>query len=151
MTAKPRLLLYSLCGVFLLLLDQLLKYLTRTELDTPRYLIKPWLGLEYFGNPGIAFSLSIPNAAIVVATPLIILWLALLLVNKQRHPIFSCGLTLILAGAVSNFIDRVIFGVTIDYLRVLTGVLNLADVAIVTGAVLLILSAWRSKHSKYDS
>ena len=151
MTAKPRLLLYSLCGVFLLLLDQLLKYLTRTELDTPRYLIKPWLGLEYFGNPGIAFSLPIPNAAIVVATPLIILGLALLLVNKQRHPIFSCGLTLILAGAVSNFIDRVIFGVTIDYLRVLTGVLNLADVAIVTGAVLLILSAWRSKHSKYDS
>src|SRR3989338_6186019 len=151
MTATPRLLLFSLCGVLLLIIDQWQKYLARAYPNSAYYLIKPWLGWEYFGNPGIAFSIPIPNAVIVVATPLIILCLVILLVNKQKIPIFSCGLILILAGAVSNFIDRVVFGITIDYLRFITGVLNLADVAIVTGAVLLILSAQRSKHSKYDS
>lgn len=147
MTALPRPLLLSLCGVLLLIADQILKYLARSNPTFTHYLIKPYLGWEYFGNPGVAFSLPIPNAVLVIATPLIILGLALWLIKKQKDQIFSLGLILIIAGAVSNFIDRVIFGITIDYLRLLTGVLNLADIVIVTGAILLIVSAQKLKRS----
>lgn len=144
MNVKPRILLQSLGGVLLLTADQILKYLARSNPAFTYYLAKPYLGWEYFGNPGIAFSIPIPNTALVIATPLIILGLALWLAHKWKKRIFSFGLILILVGAVSNFIDRVIFGLTIDYLRILTGILNLADVAIVIGVALLVLSAQKS-------
>lgn len=151
MTAKPRLLLYSLGGVLLLMVDQVLKDLARTNPAFTSYLIKPYLGWEYFGNPGIAFGLPIPNAVLVIATPLIILGLLLWLAKKHTRARSALGLILIITGATSNFVDRVIFGLTIDYLRILTGVLNLADAAIVTGAVLLVLSAQGPKDIKPDS
>jgi lipoprotein signal peptidase len=53
------------------------------------------------------------------------------------------GIGLIVAGAISNFVDRVLWGATIDYLRVLTGVINLADCVIVVGVVLPLLSKER--------
>lgn len=147
MTAKPRILLYSLCGVLLLIIDQILKYLAHSNPAFTYYLAKPYLGWEYFSNHGIAFSIPIPNAVLVIVTPLVILGLALLLAHRWKKKLFSLGLILILVGAVSNFIDRVIFGLTIDYLRILTGVLNLADVEIVMGAFLLALSTHEPKRS----
>ena len=120
---------------FLLLIDQYLKYLIRLR-PAPRYLIDPWLGFEYYTNPGIAFSLPFPNLFLVIITPLILLWLVKLLTTERRAS-RTLAILLIAAGALSNFIDRLVFGVTIDYLRVLTGVINLADIMIAVGIVLL--------------
>jgi lipoprotein signal peptidase len=43
----------------------------------------------------------------------------------------------IIAGAVSNVIDRFIYGFTIDYIRIFTSILNCADILIIIGALLL--------------
>lgn len=48
--------------------------------------------------------------------------------------------TLLAAGAVSNLMDRVASGATVDYIRILTGVFNLADFYIVIGALLLFVN-----------
>jgi len=53
-------------------------------------------------------------------------------------------------GALSNLIDRVLFSITIDYLRIFTSVINIADIMIVAGVVLLVLSEI-SKKSKHQS
>ena len=139
MKKQTRLILFIFVGFFLLLSDQLLKYLARTSADFTYYIWQPWLGWEYLANPGVAFGIPVPNFIILLVTPLIIFWLAhMLATKKQISNKFFLGTLLILTGAISNFIDRVIFDFTIDYFRVITSVINIADISIVIGALLLI-------------
>ena len=125
---------------FLLFLDQFLKFLARTNPDFTSYVIPRWLGWEYLPNPGIAFSIPLPNWLILIVTPPVLLWLGILLAKNIKRPLMAIGLVFIIDGAISNYIDRALFGVTIDYLRVVTGVINIADVMIAGGAILLLLS-----------
>ncbi len=127
-------------GGFFLCLDQILKYLARVNPDFAYYIWKPWLGWELFLNKGIAFSLPFPNWLIILLTPVLLLLLFAWSREKKRGSWFQFGVCLIITGSVSNFVDRVLWGATIDYLRVLTGVINLADVGIVVGAVAVIFS-----------
>ena len=126
-------------GGFLFLVDQVLKYLARVNPDFAYYIWKPWFGWEVFLNNGIAFSLPFPNWLIILITPVLLLLLIVWARDKKRGQLFYFGVSLIVAGAVSNFVDRVLWGATIDYLRILTGVINLADVGIVIGASLLLI------------
>ena len=139
-------LITSTISGFFLFLDQILKYFARTNPDFSYYLLKPWLGWEYFTNPGIAFSLPFSNTLLIILTPLIILALFIIL-TKQKKPslYFVLGLQLIITGAISNLIDRVLFSITIDYLRILTGIINLADILIMSGVLLLILGDWKKR------
>lgn len=139
MSLKLRLGLYLASGAFLLAIDQSLKYLARTHQDFALYIVKPWLGWEYFGNPGIAFGLPVPNLALLLVTPFIVIGFFVLLFKYRTKKVISLGLALIIAGAISNYIDRVLFGITIDYIKVLTSVFNLADALVVTGALMLLL------------
>jgi len=127
-------------GGFFLCLDQILKYFARVNPDFTYYIWKPWFGWELFLNKGIAFSLPFPNWLIILITPVLLLLLFAWSREKKRGQWFQFGVCLIVAGAISNFVDRVLWGATVDYLRVLTGVINLADCMIVIGAVFLLLA-----------
>lgn len=133
-------------GGFFLLIDQLLKWAARSRPDFQYYIFGKWLGWEYMANSGIAFSLPFPNWLLVLITPPIILVLILWFIKSYRGEVVNCYLLiancLIISGAVSNFVDRVLFSATIDYLRILTGVINLADVMIVAGVGLLVVVGW---------
>lgn len=102
------------------------------------YLWQPWLGWEYFANPGIAFGIPIPNVVLIIVTPFLLLWLATHWQRQRLHSIAFLGIILIVAGALSNFIDRLLYAFTIDYLRVFTAIVNLADIMILSGMLLLI-------------
>ncbi len=139
---------FAISGLFLLL-DQLLKYIARTNPENTWYLIKPWVGWEYFENPGIAFSLPVPNLLILLITPLILFFLLRTLLNKRTLTITVIySLSLIIGGAISNFIDRVLFGITVDYLRLFTSVFNLADLMILTGTILILFATKRPSLPK---
>ena len=76
----------------------------------------------------------------IFVTPLILLGLAVLLLKTfHKQPNCAGAYVLIIGGAVSNYIDRVLFGFTIDYIRLFTGVINIGDIMIIIGAILLIL------------
>jgi len=137
---KVRLLIMILAGGFFLFLDQLFKYLIQTHSDFTFYIWQPWLGVELFFNKGIAFSLPFPNWLLILLTPILLLVLMVWAGQEKRNQIFWLGIILVLSGAISNFIDRIIIDATVDYLRILTGVINLADVVIVGGAILLVVN-----------
>lgn len=124
------------------MLDQTTKFFIRAHPAYTAYLWKPWLGIEFFANRGVAFNIPIPNQILLFATPLILIGLALMLLQskKQITPRAILAVSLIVSGALSNFIDRYLFGITIDYIRILTGVINIADILIVTGITILFLS-----------
>jgi signal peptidase II len=62
----------------------------------------------------------------------------------KGHNLLAAGLSLVLAGALGNVLDRVLWGHVIDFIRVHYGqwyfpAFNVADSAITIGAALLIL------------
>lgn len=131
-----RLLAKTALGV--LVMDLALKHL---PLGAERVLIPGVLALSYARNTGVAFGLlsgkpvlSFGLAALLIAAGS---W-ALTRMHLNRFESLSAGL--ILGGALGNLIDRVIYGAVHDYLRFLWidfPVFNLADIAVTTGAVLL--------------
>ena len=154
---RPRVCILVGMGGFFLLVDQVLKWAARSNPDFEYYIIGKWLGWEYMANPGIAFSLPFPNWLLVLITPLIIFGLIVwatkvfhkkssISLRQAQGRLYLLSLILIIFGALSNFIDRVLFAATIDYLRVLTGVINLADVMIVAGAGMLVVEGWGTKR-----
>ncbi|MFB6181305.1 MAG: signal peptidase II [Candidatus Magasanikbacteria bacterium] len=128
---------YLLVGGVFLIIDQFLKFLARTHTNYSYYLYKPWVGWEYFENTGIAFGLNIPTWFLIIITPIILVLFVHLFLEKSF--LAKTGiLSLLLPGAISNFIDRILFGVTIDYLRFFTTLFNIADVLIISGILILI-------------
>jgi signal peptidase II len=134
-----------LTGVFLFVLDQVLKYFSYTFPQSARYIVEPWLGWEYFGNPGIAFGIMLPNWIVLVGTPLLLGVLFSVFKKNISFLYAHIGFVFIVCGALSNYIDRLFFGVTIDYFRIGTSIINLADVMIVTGLLNLIITPEKKK------
>lgn len=82
---------------------------------------------------------------------LIFIWLSRIS-SKQRW--LAISLALIVGGALSNVLDRIIFGHVIDSLQVYTGdwywpTFNIADSAVSVGAVMLLIDAlfFKKTHS----
>jgi signal peptidase II len=116
----------------------------------------PVFELAHVYNHGAAFSF-LSNAGgwqrwfftgiAVVISIVIIVWLSR--VDRQQKKL-SLALALVLAGAIGNLIDRLIYGYVIDMLHVFYKnwsypVFNLADSVIFIGAILLIWDSFSSK------
>jgi signal peptidase II len=83
-----------------------------------------------------------------VGTGLVLLTLMIAAVRFRWHAWSLVGLTLFVSGGASNWIDRVIHGRVVDFLNVgvgplRTGIFNVADVAIMAGAGLIVLGELR--------
>ena len=106
--------------------------------------------LVHFWNTGAAFSFLADAGGwqryffIVIA--LIVSMVLALILRKPRANSEALGYSLILGGAVGNLIDRALRGHVIDYLDLYWQswhwpAFNLADIGIVGGATMLILSS----------
>jgi signal peptidase II len=116
--------------------DQTLKYLAQTHQTYTWYIVEGTVGWEFFANPGIAFGISFPLIPLLITTPLI-LWF-FFRTQKQTTLWSHIGFALICAGALSNMLDRVLYGYVIDYLRLIISMFNLADVYILVGVIILL-------------
>lgn len=106
------------------------------------------MSLTHVENTGIAFGLA-GQMPLVVPAAIALTFLFLLFYTRPRWtrpPLVRTALALLAGGAVGNLIDRVRVGAVIDYLDIYVWpVFNLADLAVTTGAALLIASmVWRS-------
>jgi signal peptidase II len=116
--------------------------------------------LQYAENPGAFLGLGgqMPAAArwlvLVGMNALIATGIAcMLLFVRQVSLLRVAACALLLAGALGNLIDRVRFdGLVIDFMNLgvgplRTGIFNVADVAITTGALLLMWQPKRLTHA----
>ena len=107
--------------------------------------VAPGFNLVFGRNSGVTFGLfgDVPWWALTIAAAAICLWLLRLMITAPtRTEALAAGL--IIGGALGNVVDRLRFGAVTDFLDVYAGTwhwpaFNLADVAVVCGATLLIL------------
>lgn len=135
---KAHLTIAAALGGFFLFIDRILKYIARTYPDFSYYIFRDWIGWSFFKNPGIAFSISIPDFVVIFLTPFVLLFLFIYFLQKKTTKIERIALIFIISGATSNFIDRVLFQFTIDYIRLYTSIINIADLMIISGVTILI-------------
>lgn len=134
---------------FFLLLDQTCKHIALNNQAFSKYIIDPWIGWQFFANTGIAFGIPLPQPFIIIFSPIIIIGLVYWWQKKEITSLrFIYGSILIIFGAISNFIDRMLFAFTIDYIRVITSIFNVADILIITGALLLFLDSRHTSTTK---
>lgn len=123
-------------------LDQIIKnILVKALADGPITVIKNFFYLTYVQNYGIAFGMFRNKTLFFIIAISIISVFVAIMIYKLRNksiPVTIC-LSMILGGAIGNLIDRVRLGYVVDYFSftIFPPVFNLADSAIVVGAILL--------------
>jgi len=120
--------------VVLIVLDQLSKLLMWTHFSEN-------VVCNTTGAWGIPLSLSLLVLFSSGILLLLVLW------QLRQKPI-SEWFVWILAGGVSNLIDRVMQGCVTDFIRIFSfPVFNLADIYLTIGAFFLVLFLWRGERS----
>ena len=144
--------------------DQVTKALVQQSmaLHESRPLVEGFLSLTHVRNRGAAFGLlsdaDLPYQAAIfsivsVAALVAIAVYALRLPPRSTLP--RAGLTLILAGAIGNLIDRALLGYVIDFVDVYWRshhwpAFNVADSAISVGVALLLLDSLSPQQAKAE-
>ena len=128
--------------------DRLHKYVQMDVMGWPegRFVpVLPFLDLGVVYNRGVSFGLlaSLPFPAVIavvaVALAALIVWWA-----RSTSRLVRIGLAICIGGAVSNAVDRWLFGAVADFFWLHWGglsffVFNVADAAITLGVCLLLL------------
>ena len=135
--------------VAIVALDQWSKWMIKTSynLYQSEPIIEGFFYFTYVTNDGMAFGLSFPGGKTILLIVTLILtgvimWM--LWKEKNSHYLIRYGLTLILAGAIGNMIDRILYGKVVDFLDIMIGslnwyIFNVADSAGTSGMILFIL------------
>jgi len=130
----------------ILLLDQAAKFLISKYLSLGQSLpvIKGVLRLTLVHNRGAAFGLFKGGGVFFILVAVVVAALVYSNLKKQgwhKISLNSVALSLILAGALGNLIDRARFGYVIDFLDfIIWPVFNVADSVVTVGAILLTYS-----------
>jgi signal peptidase II len=144
--------LFGVAGI-VVALDQWTKWLVRTNIPfatqwLPKGLewLMPYARLVYWHNTGAAFGMF-QNGSLVFTVLAFIVIGAILYYYPQIESegwLFRLALSLQLAGAVGNLVDRLTHdGKVTDFISVGTfPVFNVADSAITVGTAILILAVW---------
>ena len=134
--------LYAVLVVALVVLDQVVKFLVRANIplggDVP--FLPHILQLTYVQNTGAAFSLLEEHTWILTIVSLVVSVLLVVLLAKKvfSRPFAMAALSMVLAGAVGNLIDRALLGYVTDMFETLFmrfAVFNVADICVVVGGI----------------
>ena len=140
--------------IIFILIDLISKYIIVKSIGLHEAImvIRNFLNITYVRNTGVAFSMFPHNRYLVLVISLFIIIGIIYYVYKSKvnNKLEKVGYSLIIGGAISNFIDRLIHGYVIDFIDVKIfnydyPIFNLADTFIVIGVILLIIYVWRCK------
>ena len=139
----------------LLLLDQITKWIvlkTLVSVDTVA-LIDGVFHLTYCENRGAAFGIMQNQVWFFVIVTIVVLTAVIwyMIKHKPENKWLNYSLTLLIGGALGNFIDRIFRGYVVDFLdfRLINfPIFNVADCFVVAGAILLAFYLIFSEYEK---
>lgn len=137
--------IYPVIAACVIGLDQITKYIVRSGMQPGDSIpvIGSWFRLLYVRNTGTAFSMFAGNRWITVAFTSVLIIACLIYVIREARsgsrPV-SILLTFVIAGGISNLIDRLALGYVTDMISCWNfAVFNVADIAVTCGCILTIL------------
>jgi signal peptidase II len=98
---------------------------------------RSFLSFNLFLNRGVTFSLLARYEGLGLAVALVGLFFLGIVCVKNEKIRRTPGIALLWAGAVANLIDRIIYGHVIDWIRVWRGYMNVADMVLGVGCLLV--------------
>ena len=137
--------IYPLIAAAVIAIDQITKYMVRCSMKPGDSIpvIGEWMRILYVRNTGTAFSMFAGNKWItVVLTSALIIACLVFVIREARSgsKAVSILLTFVIAGGVSNLIDRLALGYVTDMISCGSfAVFNVADIAVTCGCALTIL------------
>lgn len=142
--------------IILIIIDQIIKLNVFNKLyNSSISVINGVLSLTYIQNTGGAYGVGTGNIVSFIIVNIIVIGLIirfLILKNNQISNSIRIGLFMIIAGGLSNLIDRIYRGFVIDYIDfsklIKFPIFNFADVCIVIGCIILIISIIKSSIKK---
>ena len=144
---------YLIFAVVWVALDQGVKFLVRAAipLHTTQTFIPGLFDLTYVRNTGAAFSILRSQTWLltVLSGIAVVVLLVLLLRRSLPSKLGMLSLSLLLAGAAGNFIDRLAFGYVTDMFQTTFmnfPVFNVADIGVVLGGFFLVLAVLTAKE-----
>lgn len=137
----------EIISLIVIIIDRILKVLVTNNfvLNVRNKIIDGFFYITNCHNEGAAFSLFSGNVLFLIFITLIVLFLIYRTINKENvNKIGILAYGLLLGGILGNLYDRIFYGYVIDYLDFVIfkfnfAIFNLADAAIVIGAILLIV------------
>lgn len=136
-------------------LDQAVKYWLLNIVDMPArksITLTPFFDLKMAWNEGVSYGLFTTHMqGALIALSLLISGLLVGWLSRAKSPLVAAALGLILGGALSNALDRVIHGAVADFFyfhfeglnfALFNFVFNPADIAIVAGVGLLLYDSF---------
>lgn len=133
--------------IIIILLDQSLKLWVSISNDEIT-IVKGMLKIHYRENTGMAFGIGNGSLVRIITTNLLVLFILIRFLIRQienMNNMSKISLSFILAGGISNLLDRLIKGKVIDYIDISSiinqfPIFNLADMCIVIGFIIFVIT-----------
>lgn len=150
--------IYLILIIALIVIDQITKLLTINYLLPVNSveIIKNILSFTYVENRGAAFGIM-QNSRIFFLIFTVILIGAIIIYTiktKPQNKLYLVSTSLIIAGGMGNFIDRLFRGYVVDMIEVTFieyPVFNFADICVVIGAILFCIYMFFDKSEKSEN
>ncbi|MGI6279541.1 MAG: signal peptidase II [Acutalibacteraceae bacterium] len=136
------------CGLAIIGVDQYTKHLVTTNmsLTETKGFLKGFIDLTYIHNTGSAWGMLSGYTWVLLALTIIVMLICITLLFKTglKNKLMFWAMILVISGGIGNMIDRIFRkGNVVDFLQFAFfkkfPIFNVADIAVVCGAALLIL------------
>ncbi|MBK1872632.1 signal peptidase II [Marinobacter sp. 1-3A] len=142
----------------LALADQAIKWLVQQSMAYGQSIeITSFFNWVHVWNTGAAFSLFANGDGwqryFLIGIAIVVSIVLLKLIRYARQPAEALAYSMVLGGAVGNVIDRILRGYVVDYLDFHWQswhwpAFNLADILIVSGALIILATSFRAENSR---
>ena len=144
----------TIIGIIIICIDQFTKNLVQV-FDANVNIINNVLRIKYVQNTGAAFSLFRGHTTILVLISILLLILVYnLMFSYKETKLNNLSFGLIIGGIIGNLIDRIFFQYVRDFIDVNIfnfPIFNIADMAIVFGVILLLISSFMEEKNEHSS
>lgn len=138
-----------LCSVILVCIEQIVKKIVINNLNKfPIKVIENFITFNYCENRGVAFSLGSGNVFFFIILNVLLIGGLIFFYEKNKkefNKFANFSIIFIIAGGVSNLLDRIFRGFVVDFIDISElfsfPVFNIADIFIVVGVIGLMFSS----------
>ena len=138
--------IYFLIGAFVIVLDQITKYLVRANMQPGDRIpvIGNWMSIYYVQNTGAAFSMFAGNRFVTIFLTSVLIICCIVFIIKEsanKVSLIPVLFTFVAAGGISNMIDRLTLGYVTDMISCgRFAVFNVADIGVTCGCILTMIA-----------